>query len=123
MNEPTNSCVDSEENFVGKFYPSNMSNSVGKEEIKKKNHFLDIPFRLGGKFLDLKTISMDAIFTDPNENSTRTYILYNIHNLYATLQRIATHKYMVSKNNKRPFIMSRDMYMDSMVQYGLETLR
>ena len=111
MNEPANFCLDSDKNFVGECYPNNMFNSIGEEEIKKKNPFLDIPFRPGGKFLDSKTISMDAMFTDPNENSTGTYTVYNIHNLYGTLQTIATHKYMISKDNKRPFIMSRDSFV------------
>ena len=111
MNEPANFCVDSEENRVGECYPSNISNTIEINEINEKNPFLDIPFTPGGKFLDLKKVSMDAIFTDLNENSTGTYIMYNIHNLYGTLQTIATHKYMISKDNKRPFIKSRDSFV------------
>ena len=60
---------------------------------------------------------MDAIFTDPNENVTGTYIMYNIHNMYGTLETIATNKYLTFKDNKRPLIISRDSFVGH-GQYG-----
>ena len=67
--------------------------------------------------MDRRTISMDSKLTDPNENLTGTYIMYNIHNIYGTLETIATNKYLTAKNNKRPLIMSRDSFVGH-GQYG-----
>ena len=60
---------------------------------------------------------MDAIFTDPKENATGEYIMYNIHNMYGTLQTKATNEFLTSKDKKRPLIISRDSFVGH-GQYG-----
>ena len=56
-----------------------------------------------------KTISMDAYLTDKSGNGTS--VMYNVHNLYGTLETMATQKYLMSKSTNRAFILSRDSFV------------
>ena len=117
MNEPSNFCKDKKGHSVGECYPH--QKSVDKNKSDRSEHASDIALTFTPGEVDLvtNTLSMDAIFTDPNEKSTRTYIMYNIHNMYGTLETMTTHKYLTSRDNKRQLIISRASFVGH-GQYG-----
>ena len=132
MNEPSNFCTKKDEGSkddtpIGECYPkegseeySNRFNSKTDSKSStvspvKPGAFDKIPFKPGDLDLNYKTLSMDAYFYDDQGNDT--FLMYNIHNLYGTLETIATHNYFKSKDNKRQLIISRDSFVGH-GQYG-----
>lgn len=123
MNEPSNFC-EVNGTSVGECYPEKEDTRYdylrsNKKQVTespvKPGAFDNIPFVPGEVDLITKTLSMDAYFHD--ENNEGTYVMYNIHNLYGTLETMATHDYLASKNSNRPLIISRDSFVGH-GQYG-----
>jgi alpha-glucosidase (family GH31 glycosyl hydrolase) len=52
---------------------------------------------------------MDAYLTDKDGNGTS--VMYNVHSLYATLETMATQKYLLSKFTNRTFVLSRGSFV------------
>lgn len=129
MNEPSNFCNADDGSPLGECYPTKFENNELKGSERelgktlnaspvKPGAFDDIPFIPGKDVLWTKTISMDAYLYDPNTtNPSGNYVMYNIHNLYGTLETKATHDYLKSKSNKRQLIISRDSFVGH-GQYG-----
>ncbi|CAI2383231.1 unnamed protein product [Moneuplotes crassus] len=120
MNEPSNFCTaedmgkEKDETPIGECYPQ----EAPKTDSSLRNlgdspvgvgEFDDIPFTPGGEKLDYKTLSMDAYFHDENDNGT--FVMYNIHNMYGTLETIETSKYLASRDKRRHLIISRDSFV------------
>ena len=117
MNEPSNFCQNTGQYYIGECYPHQKSNETDRFEVVNHHSYSDIPFIPGEEDLVIVSVSMDAIFTDPKENATGEYIMYNIHNLYGTLQTKATNEYLTSRDNRRQLIISRDSFVGH-GQYG-----
>ena len=113
MNEPSNFCTDSSGTPIGECFPENLKVSEAKRSLRvspvKPGEYDHIPFVPGDKDLNFKTLSMDSYFHDKEENGTFT--MYNIHNMYATLETMATHNYLKGRDNKRQLIISRDSFV------------
>lgn len=124
MNEPSNFCEDKNQKSIGECYPEETHPSESSqthtarslsESPVKPGEFDDIPFTPGNHDLFYKTLSMDAYHYDADENGT--FVMYNIHNLYGTLETKATSNYLKSKDSKRQLIISRDSFVGH-GQYG-----
>ena len=111
LNEPTNFCADSEGTTMGECHPG-MDDISELDRVfeNKQSPSLYSSFIPGVDLAD-RQLSIDSIFTDSNENLTGNYIMYNTHNLYATQMTMATYEYLISKDNKRPFVISRSNFV------------
>ena len=113
MNEPANFWDE------GEWYPpaapylydelNKQENVWVSDSPVKPGEFENLQYTPGGGQLYNKTISMDAYFTDKDENGT--FAMYNVHSLYATLETMATQKYLQSKFTNRTFVLSRGSFV------------
>jgi alpha-glucosidase (family GH31 glycosyl hydrolase) len=116
MNEPSNFCVDDSGKSIGECYPEKEQSEIETERRNlvsdspiQPGEFDKIPFTPGQGELYNKTLSMDGYFHDDNENGT--FVMYNIHNMYGTLETIASYNYLKSRDNRRSLIISRDSFV------------
>ena len=126
MNEPSNSCVDKEGNYIGECPPQNTSSIyqlLNQQQSEAPfyspnitvGEFDEIPYSPEGEPLFTRTISMDGYHYDESGNST--FIQYNTHNLFGTQETMATSKYLQGDTGKKPFLISRDSFVGH-GQYG-----
>lgn len=131
MNEPSNFCTKEDEGKkgdkipIGECYPqdkehnyetpSQSEKKTYSESPVKPGAFDNIPYTPGEENLNYKTLSMDGYHYDIDHNNT--FLMYNVHNIYGTLETIATHNYLKSKDDKRQLIISRDSFVGH-GQYG-----
>lgn len=118
MNEPSNFCSDKNGKSLGECYPAETEEEYSnikserrelKEPPVKPGEYDNIPFVPGKAPLITKTISMDAYLHTDGDN--KTFTMYNIHNMYGTLETIATSNYLSQKDTKRQLIISRDSFV------------
>eukprot|EP00117_Sycon_ciliatum_P022886 scpid16282/ scgid19611/ Sucrase-isomaltase, intestinal; Sucrase; Isomaltase len=122
MNEPANFCKNETGYPIGEC-PLDITKS-GKEwkgverSLNKKprrfspvqkDEFSEIPYVPTGETIDYKTISADGFMFDENDNGT--FLMYNVHNIYGTLEAMETSSWLEQKDGRRPLVISRDSFV------------